>query len=218
MLDFIYDLNGLNKAIFIYVNSATNFSSIPAVLQILTNLFNIANFAALYITVCIYFYFKINNCNNKEQYFEDVYFKLVQIGICYALFGFIFSALKFSVNLPRPFCSLSADDFITIADISKERCLSSFPSAHTGLSILIAYFIWPYANLFMKFVACLTVLLIATSRITLAMHYPADLIYSTFVTLIVIVIGKLIYRSLKKAVIAPLKDCIFRLLFSKGKI
>jgi membrane-associated phospholipid phosphatase len=142
------------------------------------------------------------------------YFDLTRIGICYTLFGLTFAALKISVNLKRPFCSLAEGDFITIANTSLERCLSSFPSAHSGLSILVAYSLWPYMNKPLKWISCLAILAVAISRITLAMHYPADIIYSIIVTIVIIFAGNFIFRILKNKVIKPVGDRIFELILS----
>ena len=92
--------------------------------------------------------------------------------------------------------------------------MSSFPSAHTGLSILVAYCMWPYLNRFLKAICCLTVVGVALSRITLAMHYPSDILYSCLVTTFVIIFGNIIFKFLKDRIIIPIGNKIFVLLFS----
>lgn len=217
MFGVFYNWNGFNKSLFIAVNQLTNVSIIPDILQAISSVFFIANFAVGYAITCIYFYFKTKQVTDKETYFITIYNGLVRIGICYALFGLAFAALKFSVNLPRPFCSLKPGEFITIANIASERCLSSFPSAHTGLSILVAYALWPYLNNFFKTLACFIIFAVAISRFTLAMHYPADILYSAVVTLLVIITGNFIFYSLHKKLIKPIGYLIFQLIFTTKK-
>lgn len=214
MLNLFYNFSGYNKEIFIFINNLTNISFLPLILKAISSVFFIANFAAIYIIVCIYFYFKIKKTPNPAKTFEPIYYELVRIGSCYAFFGITFSILKFSVNFPRPFCSLAPIDFTTILDISGERCLSSFPSAHTGLSILIAYILWPYMNKALKFTSCIIIFAVALSRITLAMHYPADILYSALVTLIVIIFSNYLYRASKEILIIPVKNFLIRLIFN----
>lgn len=215
MLEIFYSFFGLNEIIFTKLNYITNNGILPYILQAISSVFFIANFAVFYTLTCLYFYFKTKKAINAEEYFTPIYNKLVLIGICYAIFGFTFAALKFSVNMPRPFCSLAQGQFITIANIEFERCLSSFPSAHTGLSILVTYALWQHINNITKIVLCIIIAVVATSRVTLAMHYPADIIYSALVTLLVIITGNIIYKILKPLVITPVKKIIIKLIFKQ---
>ena len=209
-----YNFFGLNETLFIQINQLTNKGFIPDILNAISSLFFIANFAACYIAVCVYFYFKTKKATDVEAYFTPIYNELFRIGTCYALFGFTFAGLKFSINMPRPFCSLEQAQFITTANTELERCLSSFPSAHTGLSILATYALWPHLNRSTKLFCCAIIALVAISRITLAMHYPADVIYSALVTLIIIAIGNIIYKTIKPSIVDPIKKHIIKLIFS----
>ena len=213
MLEIFYNFFGLNEIIFIKLNYITNKGILPHILYTISSVFFIANFAACYILTCIYFYFKTKKAQNIESYFTPIYNELARIGTCYAIFGFTFAGLKFSFNMPRPFCSLSSDQFLTIANTELERCLSSFPSAHTGLSILVAYALWPHINKIAKLICCLVIASVAISRITLAMHYPADIIYSALVTRAAITVGNIIYKMLKPSIVDPVKKIIIRLIF-----
>jgi membrane-associated phospholipid phosphatase len=198
MFEFLYNFQGLNQEIFLWINRITNYSSIIAyILQNISYCFNISNFAIIYIIYAIYCYIhlaKIQDFNQRSSRFWVIYNALISIGIIYAIFGVTYAALKFSINLPRPFCSLPLGSFVTIANTQLERCLSSFPSSHSGLTLLVTYFIWPYITKWQKFISCLIILLIAISRITLALHYPADIIYSLLITIIIIIIGRIIYQ------------------------
>ena len=211
MHGIFYDTLGFNIHIFILINQYTNIGILPNILHTISNVFFIANFAAAYLALCVYFYYKANKSVNKSAYLTPIYYEMVRVGICYAIFGLSFAALKFSVNLPRPFCSLDPTQFITIANTNAERCLSSFPSAHTGLSILVAYCLWPHLNNILKTLTITVILVVATSRITLAMHYPADIIYSAIITILIIRIGNLIYKKLKNPIIKPIGEFIVKL-------
>jgi membrane-associated phospholipid phosphatase len=216
MQRFFYDWWGINKELFIKINQCTNIHKLPVILQKLSDLFFIANFSVGYIIICIIFYFKIKNSTDKENKFSIIYYELTRVGICYSLFGLTFAALKFSINLPRPFCSLPAAEFLTIANIDSERCLSSFPSAHTGLSIFVAYCLWPYVNNLLRFLLCFVILAVATSRLTLAMHYPADIFYSAIVATFVIVAGNYIHNFFYPRIIKPIRPLIFKLIFREN--
>ncbi|WP_412707617.1 phosphatase PAP2 family protein [Candidatus Rickettsia kedanie] len=197
MFEVFYNFCGLNHEIFLFLNKITNIGSIPYFLKIISFCFNIANFALIYILYCIYFYIqlkKIKNDNERQNKFWHGYNQLVEIGIIYGVFGLIFTALKFLVNFPRPYCSLPADSLMTIINTANERCFSSFPSSHAALSVLVIYFIWDYIKLPLKILMICVIMLVSLSRISLAMHYPSDIIYGIAIAFITILIGKLIYR------------------------
>lgn len=212
MLSEFYNWYGQNKSIFILLNHYTNQGILPKILCYISNIFFIANFAAAYLLILSYLAIKTVRSGNRIEFFWSWYYEMVKIGICYSLFGLTFAALKFGINLSRPFCSLDKVDFITIANTELERCLSSFPSAHTGLSILVTYCLWPHINKYYKFLCVLVVFLVSLSRITLAMHYPADIIYSGIITLLVIAAGTTVFRLLKDNLISSIGRMIARIL------
>jgi len=212
MYNFIYDFYGYNKSIFIYINKLTNTSIIPKIFETISLFFSIEKFALYYLIACLYFYFKLKRGSFTNQAFFPRFNKLVEAGTCYALFGFTYAIIKFSINMQRPFCSLNSNEFTTIIDITKERCLSSFPSAHTGLAILISYYLWPCLNQYQKIITCILALLVATSRVTLAMHYPADILYSVFIVSIVIFLNNKLINSMQSKVINPIGKFIARLI------
>lgn len=247
MHHIFYDLFGLNKVLFIFVNNITNFSILPHILARLSQIFFIGNFAVYYFALCLYFYWRLRNLPlsppkrgsseitplilvaprlrgddmdrgddsfaNTHTQFLRIYNQLVRVGLCYAIFGLSYAALKFGINLPRPFCSLPITDFITILDTTNERCLSSFPSAHVGLCVIMAYYLWPILKNYQKILALLTIILVAISRITLAMHYPSDILYSIIIAFILIFVSNKLFEFLRLKLINPIGITISRLLF-----
>lgn len=196
MFEFFYNFCGLNRQIFLVINHSSNNSILPYILQTISFCFNISNFAIIYIICCIVFYIKLKKMPLAKVLV--IYDKIIQIGIIYSLFGLSFTLLKFSFNLPRPFCSMQVNSFTTIANIELERCLSSFPSSHTGLAILVSYCVFPYISRFGKFMSVVGVILVAISRLSLAMHYPADILYSVMITGIIIIVGNISFKVLKE--------------------
>ncbi|ABE05401.1 phosphoesterase [Rickettsia bellii] len=219
MFEVFYNFCGLNQEIFLFLNKITNIGLFAYFLRIFSFCFNIANFAIIYILYCIYLYIqlkKIKNDNERQNKFWHSYNKLVEIGIVYGVSGLVFTALKFTVNLPRPYCSLPEGSFITILNTASERCLSSFPSSHAALSVLLTYFIWNYVKLPIKILMICVIILVSLSRISLAMHYPSDIIYGIITGLITILIGKLIYRIFKNNIIRWVGALSFRGLLTKS--
>ncbi len=215
MKDFFYNFCGYNKAIFYYLNNLTNHGYIPKILKALSDLFQIENFAVLYFLLCFYRYYQLKRVTQSDfsKKFNKYYTELVHIGTCYAFFGFTYATLKFSINLPRPFCSLPKDSFLTIASTAHERCLSSFPSSHTGLALMITFLAWQYLNGFMKMMSVMLVISVALSRISLAMHYPADILYSGFVVILVMYLAGFMCQLLQNNVINYFKTKLQQYLF-----
>jgi len=211
----IYNFFGINKEIFIFVNKITNVGIIPTLLKISSQFFFIGNFAAYYLIICLYCYFKLKKRSNPKIEFVPIYNQLVKAGTCYSLFGFAYAALKFGINLPRPFCSLTPSEFTTILDVTKERCLSSFPSAHTGLAILIAYYLWPYLTKYQKAIVFSLIVVVSISRITLAMHYPADIIYSILIASLIIFFSNKLVDYMQNIIVKPIGKIIADVLFGR---
>jgi membrane-associated phospholipid phosphatase len=212
MFECFYNFYGLNESLFVTINKATNFGILPQILYSISWLFSITNFSFCYIILCIYHYTQlkqINDLNQRQKRFLLLYHEFVVAGIIYTLFGLVYAALKFSINLPRPFCSLDNIKFITIANVEAERCLSSFPSAHTGLAFLVSYLLWKYLTFTQKIIVIFIIMLVAVSRIALAMHYPADIIYSLAILSFVIMIGNVTYKNFRGNIIEKIGNIIY---------
>lgn len=212
MYNMIYSFFGLNKIIFVFINKLNKFGLLSYALEIFSRLFFIGNFAFYYLIMCLHCYYKLKSSPQRNRFFL-IYNNLVKAGICYTLFGFTCAALKFSINLPRPFCSLSSIEFSTVVDTVNERCLSAFPSAHIGIAIIISYYLWPHLKKYQQLIICLLLPAVAISRITLAMHYPADLIYGSIIASTLILLSNTLVSYLKNNIIKSVGNFIFKKIF-----
>jgi membrane-associated phospholipid phosphatase len=123
--------------------------------------------------------------------------------------------MKFSINSKRPFCLLDSKSYISIGNLEAERCLSGFPSSHISLAFFIAYYLWSYTkNNFQKFCLVSLVVLVGISRISLAMHFPWQLIISLFLVYIVILISQILCRLFKTFLIIPIGKSLYKLWFN----
>jgi membrane-associated phospholipid phosphatase len=140
-----------------------------------------------------------------SRYFDE----LLKIGSSYATIGLVYAFAKFSVDMPRPYCSLS--DFVSIANFAGERCLSSFPSAHTATAVLIFYSLLPYLNFIGKLLGLCFIVLVGLSRIALAMHFPADILYSVIFAFSICCFITPVLRCvwMRQYLIGPVKQLVF---------
>lgn len=192
--EFCYDWLGYNQQIFSTVNLWLNNHQIDGILQNIATPFFVGYFAIIYCSLSALTLCTIRK-HGSEDLFNESYDKLLHIGCSYALFGFVYAGLKFGINLPRPYCSLQAHQFFSSIALDNERCLSSFPSAHTGMAVFMTYFLWPYASKFLRIIMGVIIILVASSRIASAMHYPADIIYGALLAIIVIKATAAILRN-----------------------
>lgn len=210
----LYNLGGWNKKIFLLLNNFFNENADPFldVLKIISHCFSIYSFAIIYICVCLFYYHKFLYEKPNFDQFQTTTNQLLQIGTCYTLFVFCFALIKFTANMPRPYCSLDPSLFYTILDTSKERCLSSFPSAHTGIAIIAMYYFPANFKIQYRVFFYILALLAILSRITLAMHYPADLVYTLILTILIIKINQVLFNQIKNTYLTSI---INKLIFER---
>jgi membrane-associated phospholipid phosphatase len=216
MKDLIYDFYGYNEQIFHEINNAFSGSELQHLFKYISHLFDLEMFAVYYCIILTLLLYRIVKIKQYEQY-SFCYDFMVEIGICYACFGVIYAALKFGINMPRPFCSMPEGSFTTILDITKERCQSSFPSSHAGIVFMITLFLWDYIGWYARFAWLTMVILVGLSRIALAMHYPVDILYSLFISAGVYIIGTELYHVMKANFIACIKKRIWRIIVPYAK-
>ena len=136
------------------------------------------------------------------------------MGLCYTVFGITYTILKFGINFPRPFCSL--DSFITTIDISKERCLSSFPSSHAGISFITMLLLWDRMNFLSKIGAYIVVITVSTARIGFALHYPADILYSFIIAYLIYLVYLWLYNKIE-AISYKMRDIMWKIYSKENK-
>lgn len=205
--ELFYDFCGYNSKLFFYINETMHGDISQTILSNISNLFYYYNFLIYFWIAIIYAISQIKKDQNK---FESYFQVLLRVGIIYCCFIFIFTLLKYGVNMPRPLCFFAPETFHSIIAPDSVRCLSSFPSAHSGFALLMAYLILHYVALdFMqKFVVISLVILTGIARISMAMHFPSDVIYGYLIGVSVIIIGDFIYKKLPSEIIG-----LFRRIF-----
>jgi membrane-associated phospholipid phosphatase len=211
----IYDWLGLNQKLFTYLNNITNLGIAPYWLNIMSNFFDIFVFSLYFILTFIYKIYYLRGDNFDYQKYIANFKQLIQVGFIYACIGIIYTLMKYGINLPRPYCSL--EHFSSISNFANVRCLSSFPSAHTAVAFMISYLFFPYLNFFGRIMTCLMVLAVGLSRIALAMHYPADIVYSIAIAYIICkTVDKILsIRSVQNNIITRGLNIVFKIFISK---
>jgi membrane-associated phospholipid phosphatase len=207
----------IDLKIFNSLNHITNISIFPYLFLFLSKIFNISNFVYYYFILILIFFIKLRKQDKEKHkdFFLVNYQKLIEIGSSFALIGLTYGLMKFSINAKRPFCLLDSKNYISIGNLETERCLSGFPSSHISLAFFIAYYLWGYTkNNFQKFCLISLVVLVGISRISLAMHFPWQLIISLFLVYIIILIAQILCRLFKTFLIMPIGKSLYKLCFN----
>ena len=192
---YIYDFMGANEILFETLNQITNVGFVPYIFYFISSLFYFMNFIIYFSAIFLYFCKKSCQFVESSQRLEYLSIRcsqLFNIGLTYLFFVISYPLLKYNVNLPRPFCS--AVEFQTIMSFAHKRCLSSFPSAHSALAFMMLYYSWPYLRVSHKFIGVVFLVMVSLSRLTLAMHFPADIIYGILIIYILIQISGFISK------------------------
>ena len=183
MKHVIYDWLGLNKAIFTSVNYITNLGALPYFFIIISKPFELVAFISYYIIILLYTLLKLKRGEYKYIQYLKIFNELIKIGSMYACIGLFYAFLKYTIDMPRPYCATT--NFLSINNFEHTRCLSSFPSAQTAMAVFMYYVSFGYLNKTCKILGCLIIFLVGVSRISLAMHFPADIVYSLLIALLI---------------------------------
>ena len=175
-----YDLCGANICMFIKIYTIFNTWYFNYIFKIIAIVCSVYTFAIIYTITATYnlFFLKRNN-----HTFLQLFHSFVEVGFIYSCIFFSYLIMKLSFFMQRPCCNENFSNLITQkADLNfaSINCFASFPSAHTGMAVLISYIFLKYRNggILSKLLLFFLIILTGISRITLAMHYPIDVIYS----------------------------------------
>lgn len=201
-----YDWLGYNKLFLQAINNQFASDSILGFLKFLSSFFVVEAFALYYFLALFYYIYYFYKVDNGHHLFMRSINSFLVIGVAYSLVGFIFAFLKFNVNFERPLCVM---DLYTNITIDSVRCLSSFPSGHSAVMTLILYALFPLVSWFARLVLVLIAMDVYIGRVILAVHFPADVLYSIVFTIMIILFSRIIVSSLKRALITPIAKKIF---------
>ena len=97
----------------------------------------------------------------------------------------ILTICKYLFAFTRPLCELNPNNFILPYPQISKVCAHSFPSAHSAFACLLAISLWSYVSNLPRIFLVLLVLTTGASRVVLAMHYPADVLYGILLAILI---------------------------------
>lgn len=123
-----------------------------------------------YLAFTLFYFFKTKQRNKM--------FRLLLISIIGII---LVNALKFSVNRPRP---SAIDEGINQILVKSD---SSFPSSHTFIAILCAFFIPKTFSRYIRFlIRFYLIILIPIGLIYIGVHYPSDVLAGALISIFLV--------------------------------
>ncbi len=200
-----YDWGGLNEKIFYLINHAGNPAS-DALMLLASHVGEYRIFPVYGVIIGIIAWYDLVRVRKPSEPPH----RLMDWGVCLAtlLVAYLLSLLwvmelKETFQFPRPFAALP-EGSVRIMDSVRlsEDPLVSFPSGHTSFATLMAAGLWPLLGGYGRGIAVLLVLWVGISRISLGVHFPADvagsIVLSALATLAVrTILVKTLFRPRK---------------------
>jgi signal peptidase II len=179
----IYDLGGLNRAIFYAVN-LTDFPGWVDIMLTGTRLGNFYTAFGMYLLVAgliLIWRLHLLRLDKREVASSvevgRVFLVFVILAISHTLSQQIAEMIKHAIAMPRPYIALP-EGTVRKLDIwlSARHEYQSFPSGHAAFSAVMLFGLWPLLNRPLRIVAGVVAAWIMISRMALGVHFPSDLI------------------------------------------
>ncbi|MBI3526390.1 MAG: phosphatase PAP2 family protein [Betaproteobacteria bacterium] len=181
MKEWLYDWGGLNVALFHAVN-ANHAAWLDRLMLALTWAGDHDRFS-LYLavlTLVTWWRFARDPAGARAWVLA-----LATFSIGYLLDGVLVIGLKSAFDFPRPPAVLPADSLIIVGPPEFRH---GFPSGHASFATLVAAMLWPGAkNLATRIALALFVVGVCLSRSYLGMHFPADVLFGSLKSLLVVI-------------------------------
>ncbi len=199
--EILYDWDGLNTYLFYLINKIHS-PMVDAVMMTGTRLGNYKLFPVYLVLICAVMYAQSRRIQSYapgqySAYRSACIETLLVLCIAFACSIVWVPMLKHGFHFMRPFAALPAGTVhITDAVRNAENPNVSFPSGHSEFAMLLVASLWPMLKGYRRDIAILFFIWVAMSRLSLGVHFPADVAYSAVFSLIAVVIVRAAVRRL----------------------
>ena len=105
--------------------------------------------------------------------------------LCYAIDGPLVNWLKTALDFPRPPAVLPPE---SLHVIGKPEYRHSLPSGHAVFALTVAVSLWPILHRYGRIGLAIFVLWVGISRVSLGVHFPADVLAGFLTGLVVVLL------------------------------
>lgn len=187
-MEDIYHLDGYNKKALLFFHHLTDEPVFFNIMKLSSAY--IGNYLWAPVTIPIIILIALSTLKKKSKDKTSICINMIQafIVMFISLFiaGILVKVLKSYSEMPRPYCSLDASLIRDFVVHKTAKCFRSFPSGHTAYTAAIVFSLWPIMSSLTKYIASIVLVLVCISRLSMAMHYPADVIGSLILTTIIV--------------------------------
>lgn len=197
MKAIFYDWSGLNLWLFHVINNVRG-SFIDAFMLLGSRLGEYTNFS-LYIAIAtIAALIQSARISARDSTKGEVVLKtwLVTLAVfasANVVDGFFVGWFKHWLDFPRP-ASVLSPEFLHVVGVPKYA--HSLPSGHAAFAMTVAAGLWPMLPRSARIGMVGYVLWVGLSRVSLGMHFPADVIAGSVLALVIVLIVRLILKRL----------------------
>ncbi len=193
MLDkkFFYDWAGANDVLFFLINDIRG--TLYDKLMVITSQLGEHQQFAYYIYACLvwacigYLYRRFNGYINARAYLTVWLGVLIVLAAGFAAEVAMLKTLKAEFAYARPYMIYN-DIHVLDPSPLPEKDYHSFPSGHTSLITLLVVTLWPVMSPLFRWIGVLLIPLVGWSRVSMGMHFPADVFYGFLFTFVLILI------------------------------
>jgi membrane-associated phospholipid phosphatase len=183
MEEWLYDWGGLNVALFHAIN-AKHAGWLDRLMLALTWAGDHDRFPLYLAVLALVTWWRFSR-DPESPSARAWMLALATFSIGYLLDGMLVIGLKSAFDFPRPPAVLPADSLFIIGPPELRH---SFPSGHASFAMLVAAVLWPEAkNLATRIALTLFVAGVCLSRPYLGMHFPADVLFGSLMSLLVVI-------------------------------
>lgn len=183
MKAWLYDWGGLNVALFHAIN-ANHAAWLDRLMLALTWAGDHDRFSLYLAALGLVTWWRFaRNPESPSARAWMLAFATLSIG--YLLDGMLVIGLKSVFDFPRPPAVLPADSLVMVG---QPELRHSFPSGHASFAALVGAVLWPEAkNLATRVALALFVVGVCLSRPYLGMHFPADVVFGSLMSILVVI-------------------------------
>ena len=205
MKAIVYDWGGFNIWLFHYINDLRG-AIIDPIMQFGTLLAEHKLFWLYLLLILLARVWQLERQNNRGILLTAQQSKLwiiviVTFILSYVIDSWLVSWLKHYFNYPRPPLVLPAGSYHLLT--YKSDLNHSLPSGHTIFAATIAASLWPIARMRLRIGLTFFVIWVGLSRISLGIHFPADVVYGAIIGVsLVVILRQLLWIMIKPRYIA----------------
>ena len=181
---------GYNQSLTQLIYLVITYKPLIVVVHGITEICNFLYFPVLF-SLLLLVLFILLRANKKTAIARGIlYTKCTSLFVLNMIFAvIIFEVIKRYFEYPRPYCTLSFNlqqYLLYLFSYSKKECYSSFPSFHAAYACLFVASFWNILSKNLKIMGVVFTFIIGISRVMLAKHFVADVVYAYLIALAII--------------------------------